>query len=311
MAVTRVLVLRALGLGDFLTGLPALRAVRRGFPGARLTLAAPAVLEPLAALSGAVDELLPAEPLGPVAADAPDVAVNLHGRGPESHRVLLATRPRRLIAFENPAVPESRGLPEWLPEEHEVDRWCRLLDQCGVTAIRTQLRLATPAVEPPAAAAGATLIHPGAASPARRWPAERWAEVARAELRAGRRVAISAGPSEVELAAQVAALAGLGAESIVAGDLLELAAAAAAARLVACGDTGVAHLATALGTPSIVLFGPVAPERWGPPKWHPHVALWSGNLGDPHGREPDPGLLEITPEQVLGAMQRLRRHALN
>lgn len=309
--MTRVLVLRALGLGDFLTGLPALRAVRMGFPGARIMLAAPPALEPLVALSGAVDELVPAEPLAAVAVEEPDLAVNLHGRGPQSHRVLLGTRPRRLIAFEHPEVPESRGLPSWLPDEHEVDRWCRLLDESGIPATRDQLRLATPSTAPPAAAAGATLIHPGAASPARRWPAERWAEVARSELRAGRRVAVSTGPSELELASQVARLTGLGDEVLVSGDLLCLAAAVAAAAVVVSGDTGVAHLATALGAPSVVLFGPVPPEHWGPPRWHPHVALWAGHVGDPHGEAPDPGLLAITPQQVAEAIESLRERALH
>ena len=45
-------------------------------------------------------------------------------------------------------------------------------------------------------------------------------------------------------------------------DLLELTAVVAAAARVVCGDTGVAHLATALGTPSVVLFGPTSPARW-------------------------------------------------
>lgn len=307
--MTRVLVLRALGLGDFLVGLPALRALRRAFPAASIMLAAPPALEPLVALSGAVDELVPAEPLAPVPVDVPDVAVNLHGRGPQSHRVLLGTRPGRLIAFEHPDVPESRGLPQWRPDEHEVSRWCRLLGECGIAAIGTELRLATPSIGPPAAAAGAILIHPGAASPARRWPAERWAEVAKSELRAGRRVAVSAGPSELELALRVARLAGLGDEVVVAGNLLCMAAAVAGACVVVSGDTGVAHLATALGTPSVVLFGPVPPSRWGPPRWHPHVALWAGRAGDPHGEAPDPGLLAIMPEQVTAAIESLGERA--
>ena len=48
-------------------------------------------------------------------------------------------------------------------------------------------------------------------------------------------------------------------------DLLTLAATIAHARLLLCGDTGLAHLATAFGTPSVVLFGPTPPARWGPP----------------------------------------------
>jgi len=57
--VSDVLILRALGLGDFLTGVPAYRGLRQGFPEATITLAAPAALEPLARLTGAIDRLLP------------------------------------------------------------------------------------------------------------------------------------------------------------------------------------------------------------------------------------------------------------
>jgi ADP-heptose:LPS heptosyltransferase len=306
-----VLVLRALGLGDFLTSLPALRAIRRRFSTAQIVLAAPPSLAPLAELSGAVDDVLPAEPLGPVDMDRPDVAVNLHGRGPQSHQVLLATDPGTLIAFANADVPESSGMPEWRRDEHEVDRWCRLVDACGMPSIRSDLRLTPPAAGPPAAAADAALIHPGAASPARRWPADRWAEVARAEAMAGRRVAVSAGPGERDLADDIASCAGLGADAVIEGDLLQLAAAVAAARVVVCGDTGVAHLATALGTPLVVLFGPTSPATWGPPRWHPHVALWTGGSGDPHARHPDAGLLEISPRQVVAAMEGLGRRGLN
>jgi ADP-heptose:LPS heptosyltransferase len=303
--VTTVLALRALGLGDFITGLPALRALRRGFPEARLMLAAPAAIEPLAELSGTVDELIPAEPLESINVDPPDIVVNLHGSGPKSHRVALGTHPGRLIAFAHDGVPESAGMPRWGAEEHEVDRWCRLLDESGIPADPTRLDLPHPPMPAPAAVEGATLIHPGASAAARQWPAEQWVEVARAEQAAHHGVAITAGPGEANLAQTIASAAGLRAESVISGDLLQLAAAVAAARVVVCGDTGVAHLATALGTPSCVLFGPTPPSFWGPPPWHPHVSLWSGRRGDPHGTEADQGLAGISAQQVIEALATL------
>jgi ADP-heptose:LPS heptosyltransferase len=210
-----LIALRALGLGDFLTGLPALRGLAAAFPGHRRLVAAPAALVPLAALSGAVDGVVPVEPLAPLppAAHRPDIAVNLHGSGPQSHGVMLAARPKRLLAFAHREVPESAGGPPWPgPGVHEVVRWCSLLGAYGIPADPDRLDLPAPAGVPlPPEAYGATIVHPGAASPARRWPPERWAAVARAEADAGRPVFVTAGPGEADLARTVVqrAIAGL------------------------------------------------------------------------------------------------------
>jgi ADP-heptose:LPS heptosyltransferase len=239
------------------------------------------------------------------------VAVNLHGCGPQSHRILLAARPQAAIWFSHPDVPESAGAPHWRLDEHEVARWCRLLTESGVPADHTELALDAPGVTPPAWARGATLIHPGAASPARRWPPARFAAVAAAEQARGAAVAITGAAGERPLALAVARTAGLGESAVRAGetDLATLASAVAHANRVVCGDTGVAHLATALGTPSVLLFGPTSPAAWGPPPDLPgagrHIVLWAGRTGDPHGLAPDPGLLEIGVEDVLEALAHL------
>jgi ADP-heptose:LPS heptosyltransferase len=300
-----LVVLRALGLGDLLTAVPAVRALGAAFPGLRRLLACPAALAPLARLDGLADEVVPTEglagPLHPRLAGAA-LAVNLHGRGPESHRLLLATGPARLLAFAHPAVPSSAGGPRWRADEHEVARWCRLLAEHGIPADPQRLELPAPPA-PAAGSAGATLLHPGAGSPARRWPPERFAAVARAERAAGRTVLLSAGSGEERLARRIAARAGLPAAAVHAGgDVLALAGLVAQAGRVVCGDTGVAHLASAFATPSVVLFGPVSPALWGPPERPWHRALWAGRSGDPHGRSLDPGLAAITVEQVLEAL---------
>jgi hypothetical protein len=54
-----------------------------------------------------------------------------------------------------------------------------------------------------------------------------------------------------------------------------------------------------------VLFGPVSPALWGPPANGRHRVLWAGRTGDPHADAPDPGLLEISPEQVIAALREL------
>lgn len=292
-----VLALRALGLGDLLVTVPALRGLRRAFPRAHLVLAAPGALTELAELTGAVDELLPTAGLGALRwiRARPALAVNLHGRGPQSIADLRATRPATLI---------THGLdgPQWTEELHEVDRWCRLLEHHGIAADRADLALPRPAVMSPAP--GAIVVHPGAAYAARRWPARRYGLVARALAAGGYRVVITGGRKEIGLARRVAEVAGLPGEAVLAGrtGLAELAALVADAELVICGDTGVGHLATAYGTPSVVLFGPVSPARWGPPVDRPwHRAMWAGQTGDPFGDTPDPGLLRLTPRDVLFA----------
>jgi ADP-heptose:LPS heptosyltransferase len=167
------------------------------------------------------------------------------------------------------------------------------------------LDLSPPPATAPEGVRGATLIHPGAASAARRWPADRWAAVARAEAEAGRYVIVTGGTDEVDLARTVARGAGLKESAVYAGrtGLMELAALVAAAGRVACGDTGVAHLATALRTPSVVLFGPVPPSEWGPPPDRPwHRPLWAGERGDPHASRPDHGLLAVRVPDVVEAL---------
>lgn len=296
----RVLLLRALGLGDFLTGVPAYRAVRRAFPGHQVVLAAPGVLAPLVPLTQAVDELLPTGELQPVdwAGEPPDLAVDLHGRGPASHRLVAVLRPRRLIVFGGEHAGGFAG-PVWRADEHEVARWCRLCQESGIPADPDDLLLAPH----PDSAPAFTLLHPGASAPARRWPATEFAAVARRLAAEGHDIRVTGSPAERDLAVRVAGLAGLPPEHVLVGQttLAELTALVASARLVISGDTGMSHLASAYARPSVTLFGPVPPAEWGPPRHPRHRVLWAGApgyRGDPHGKRPDPALCAITTDAV-------------
>ncbi|MFI7601642.1 glycosyltransferase family 9 protein [Actinoplanes sp. NPDC049681] len=307
-----ILVLRALGVGDLAAGVPALRAVRAAFPARTLALVAPAWLTPLIDLIGGVDRVVTADGLtAPLPALPPvEVAVNLHGSGPESHRLLQAVRPAKLWAFASPDAGHLDG-PTWAEEEHEVRRWCRLLRHYGVPADHTDLSLAVPEADVPR---GATIVHPGAKSPSRRWPPQRYAAVAKRLAAAGHRVLITGSAAEQPIAQRVAGLAGLGPDAVARTGLGELAALVAHARLLVSGDTGIAHLATAYRTPSVVLFGPVPPQRWGPPPERPyHRAIWHGTRaerGDLPGPDVHPALLAVGVDEVLDAAAEVERHAV-
>jgi ADP-heptose:LPS heptosyltransferase len=293
--MSRVLAYRAIGLGDLLTGVPALRALRRALPDHELVLAAPEAQRPLVELIDAVDVLIPTAELAPVAwpGPPPEVAVDLHGNGPASRTLLERLLPRRLVFFDRDT---------WDPDEHERARWCRLVAEAfAVPVDPDDLLLPPPAL--PSPAPGAVVIHPGAASGSRRWPAERFAAMARRVAERGERVVVTGSAAERPLAEEVRRQAGLPADSVLAGvvDLGSLAALMADAALVVCGDTGPAHLASAYRTPSVLLFGPTPPARWGPPPG-PHTVLWHGTgVGDPHADHPHPALLAITVEEVLAA----------
>ncbi|MDT0346354.1 glycosyltransferase family 9 protein [Streptomyces litchfieldiae] len=303
-----IVALRALGLGDLLTAVPALRALRRAHPGQPLLLAAPPWLTEAAAATGAVDRLVPADAPGravpasiPWAGPRPDLAVDLHGSGPESLRPLGALRPGRLFGYAHPSGPA------WDANEHERDRWCRLLTSYGIPADPADLRIPPPAT--PSPAPGAVVLHPGADAGARRWPADRFAALGRALARDGHRVVVTGGPAEAPLVHRVTELAGLPpTAALIALPFPALAALTAAARAVVVGDTGIAHLATALATPSITLFGPVSPRLWGPPDSARHRVLWHPGLphtGTPHGRVPDERLLAIGTAEALSAVRSL------
>ncbi len=100
-------------------------------------------------------------------------------------------------------------------------------------------------------------------------------------------------------------------DGLVLAELLEL---VASSPLLLAGDTGVAHVATAVRTPSVLLFGPTDPARWGPAvdvvaPSALHRVLWPaepGRTGDPHADDPDPVLLRTSAHDVLEAVRAVR-----
>lgn len=151
----------------------------------------------------------------------------------------------------------------------------------------------------------AVLINPGAGWGAKRWPVERYAEVARALLNRGCRVFVNAGPGEVVLADTVVKSTGGGAKSLLCS-VEQLIAITRRMSLAIAGDTGPLHLACALGRPVVGIYGPTDPSRNGPFGTRFKV-LRSPESRRDHARraEPEAGLLTITPEGVLQAAEEL------
>jgi ADP-heptose:LPS heptosyltransferase len=324
-----VLALRALQIGDLLVAVPALRALRRAHPEHRLVLATSPALAPLVERTESVDLLLPTpDPTAvPWSGPPPEVVVNLHGTGPQSHRALDALNPGRRIGFRcGNAGPGWEG-PAWdavaAAHPHERARWCALLEAVGIPADAGDLRLPSPThagrtrtgsarAAPTADVSPApVVVHPGAAYGAKRWPVERFAAVAAALDGPQTPVLVTGSGAERDLAEAVARRAGLPVDRVLAGrtDLGALCDLVARAGLVISGDTGIAHLASAYGTPSLVLFGPVDPAQWGPPADGPHVALAhpAARRGERFVDEPDPALLAIGVEEVLAAAAAVSR----
>lgn len=151
------------------------------------------------------------------------------------------------------------------------------------------------------------IINPGAGWGAKQWPAERYAEVARALSLSGLFPLINFGPNEHALAYEVQTASG-GAAQPISCSISELIALTRRARLFIGGDTGPLHLAAALQVPVVAIFGPTDPARNGP------FGAKCVVLRNPasktslsHTRAPDPGLLAISAADVVAAALELLR----
>ena len=157
-------------------------------------------------------------------------------------------------------------------------------------------------------------VAPGARWATKRWPAERFAAVADALARDGHRIVLCGGPPDRDAFAAFRAAA----RSKVAADLSflpldALAAALARVRLLVACDSGPVHLATAVGTPVLAIFGPTSATRWGPPAPGRALSLslacapCSNHGGDycPEGHHRC--LRDLAPEAVLAASRELLR----
>jgi len=149
------------------------------------------------------------------------------------------------------------------------------------------------------------ILNPGAGWGAKRWPAERYGEVAGKLADQGIASILNYGPGEEELVRAAEAASG-GTARAMSSTITELIALTRRARLFIGGDTGPMHLAAALRVPVVAIFGPTDPARNGPYGTR-SIVLRSAESVTSHARrvDPDEGLLAIGSDAVVAAAREL------
>jgi ADP-heptose:LPS heptosyltransferase len=280
--VRRIAVLRGGGLGDLVFALPAIQALRDAYPEARITLLGTGRhRELLDGRPGPIDrvEVLPhAEGVQSdgvedaagrerffrdLRAGGVDLACQLHGGGRFANPFLLRLGARHTIGLRTrDAVDLERTLP-YVYYQHEVARWLEVASLAGASGAIVEPRLAVTAAERALGTAARRdagrpllVIHPGATDPRRRWPPERFAQLAASFAREGWQVTTVGSGDDAGLADRVAELADQdlvdsAGGRLTLGGLLGL---FSAATVVVGNDSGPRHLAQAVGAATVGLF---------------------------------------------------------
>ena len=302
-SIERVALIFPGALGDILLALPALRALRARHANARLTVVVSAPLVTLARLAGIADEVANLDAASsawvfggslppPWLAGRPTLYSWL-GSGDPAVRARVAQRARAAHFF---AIERGAG------PEHAAAAYARAVGaRASLAALGDAGRL-----EPPPSPAGDRLhaalrapvlaIHPGAGAPRKRWAVGGFVAVADWWRRHGGAVLEVAGPAEAASGSLVG--------TPLARDLAlpDLAAVLARATLYVGNDSGVSHLAGAVGAAGVVLFGPTSARRWRPlaGRLTPVEALGGGEpAGVPFAALP-PARVIAACERILG-----------
>lgn len=202
--------------------------------------------------------------------------------------------------------------------KHKVEHNLELVESLGARAssIRFPLKFAAETQEHVGhvlAAHGISdyfVLSPGGGWGSKCWPPERYAELHHVlASRYGWRGVINFGPGERELAETVRRASGVPSPILEMFDLPQLMVLLRRARFLVAADTGPLHLASALGTPVIGLYGPTDPGRNGPYSARDIVVrnAMAEETTYRRGKSPAPSMLSITVDQVLGAIERRLR----
>ena len=284
-----ILVLHPGALGDVILSLPALAALRRTFPDATITFAGNLDYLP-AVCSGYAHRLVSLSTLPLHSLFSPDPV-------PEQDRRFWMSFDR-VLSWTGSGAPEFvRNLTSshpcvlvvpWRPEAGEARHVSRIFVDSIRPWVGEQQEIAAPAVSvsPAAAAQGERwlaehgwnhtrliALHPGAGSRSKRWPAENFRQLAAGILKSGSQPLVIEGPAEPDV------FPGSSPSILLARDLsLEtLAAVLSMCTAFVGNDSGIAHLAAALGVPTLVLFGPTSPEQWAPLGRHVRILKGHGS----------------------------------
>ena len=290
--MNKFLIVRFGSLGDVIHGIPATAALRRRFPQARIDWLVDPRYVALLDLVECVDKPVAFDPrdlrsgglhgwsvLKQLRAAHYDAVVDLQGllKSAVLGRLVGATQtvgfPRAhlrepLARLFYTDAPDPGAVP------HVIEKNLELLRPLGVSDRTVRFPLRIPRTDTIAtitdrfASDGYALLNPGAAWSNKRWPASYFGAVAASIRREhGWRSIVLWGPGEEALAAAVVAASQGAAEAAPPTTITDIVGIGRAARLMVSGDTGPLHIAGAVGTPIVALFGPTDPRRNGP--WAP------------------------------------------
>jgi predicted lipopolysaccharide heptosyltransferase III len=290
--VERVLVVRLRSIGDTVLATPSLRALRRFVPGARIDVLLEDWVAPLLEGSSDVDRVVTVRRKSQssrlavarrLRAEGYDVAYNLHG-GSTAALLVRASGARHRVGYadyayaslHNHAAPPSAEL--WgRAKTHSAEQQLALLGWTGVPVTdRPASRLAV-LPEPSATVArrlreeagledgqAFALVHPAAAFDTKTWAAENFARVVEHLAARGLAVVAVAAPGESKVIDEVRARSASPLAGFTDLTLPELTALAARSTVFVGNDSGVAHVAAAVGTPQVVVFGSSNVAHWRP-----------------------------------------------
>lgn len=324
----RFLIVRLGSLGDVIHGIPAAAALRRRYPGARIDwLVEPRYVAALRLVRG-LDRVIDVDTRGGAVhlarlarrlrAERYAAVVDLQGLLKSAVLARAAGAPRTIgFPGEHLREPLARVFYTETPDPgaaaHVIDKNLALVGVLGVADRRVEFPLEVPCTEAADAAEsrlgrGYVLINPGAAWPNKRWPPDRFGAVA-AALRegVGLRSLVLWGPGEEALAAAVVGASRGAAEMAPPTGITDLFDVARRARVIVSGDTGPLHVAGAVGTPVVGLFGPTSAARNGP--WRDGDAVISRHercdcVYARRCRRAVPCIADISAGEVVAAVER-------